>query len=140
MTNQIKQYSMLAAWLIALIAMVLSLYSSDVLSYPVCHLCWYQRICIYPLVIILGIGAFTNDLRAAVYGLPLSIIGALFAFYQYLEQMIPGFAPIQFCTAALTCSTIHFRFWGFITYPFLSFIACLVITACLIPCCRNRSH
>ena len=140
MNTQYKQYCMLLAWLIALAATLTTLYSSEGLHMPVCHLCWFQRICIYPLVIILGIGAFQNDPRASIYAIPMSIIGGLFALYQYLEQMIPGFSPIQFCTANLSCSTTHIRFFGFITYPFLSFMACLMITLLLIPCLKGSKY
>lgn len=115
------------AWLIALIAMISTLFAQYVLQWPVCPLCWYQRICIYPLVILLGIAAFKNERVAIAYILPFPILGFLFAVYQYLEQMIPGFSPIDFCKQDISCATIHFKLLGFITLPFLSAISCAMI-------------
>lgn len=120
------------AWLIALIAMLSTLFASIVLHWPVCVLCWYQRIAIYPLVILLGIAAFQNDKHIVPYALPFPIIGFLLAMYQYAEQMIPGFAPIELCTQDLPCSAIHMQWFGFITLPLLSAIACVVIAGLLL--------
>ena len=122
-----RNYSLFFAWLIALIALLATLFASEILKLPVCVLCWYQRICIYPLVILLGMAAYRNDNNIAVYAMPFSIIGFCFAVYQYCEQMIPNFSPIAFCTQAIPCNTIHFKLLGFITFPFLSAIACLFI-------------
>lgn len=115
------------AWLIALIALISTLLAEYVMHWPVCPLCWYQRICIYPLVILLGIAAFRNERVAIPYMLPFPILGFLFAVYQYLEQMIPGFAPIDFCTQGISCATIHLHYLGFITIPFLSAMGCAMI-------------
>lgn len=123
-----KNYGLLFAWLIALFAMLATLFAQYVMQWPVCPLCWYQRVAIYPLVILLGIAAYKNDRAIIPYALPFSAIGFLFAVYQYCEQMIPGFAPINFCKQSdISCSTIHFQLFGFLTLPFLSAVACLVI-------------
>jgi disulfide bond formation protein DsbB len=127
-----SQWCLFVAWLVALIAMLFSLYSSEVLSFSVCHLCWYQRICLYPLALILGIAAFRVDASIIPYVIGLPILGGLFALYQYLEQMIPGFSPIKMCTVGGDCSVVHFKWLGFITYPFLSLVACVAITVLLL--------
>lgn len=87
-------------------------------------------------MILLGIAAFKNDKNIIPYALPFPIIGFLFATYQYLEQMIPGFEPIKFCTQGTACNTIHFKLLGFITIPFLSAAACILIFIFLI-CGQN---
>lgn len=138
LTESSRQLCLLVAWVIALVATLTTLYSSEVLQYPVCPLCWYQRICIYPLAIILGIATFRNDSSIAIYTIPLAIIGALFALYQYLIQMIPGFNPIHFCTMGATCEETYFKLFGFITFPFLSLIACLLIIIFLV--LANQKH
>ncbi len=120
------------AWLIALVAMLSTLFAEYILHWPVCPLCWYQRICIYPLVILLGIAAFKNERVAIPYILPFPILGFLFAVYQYLEQMIPGFAPIDFCTQSIPCNTIHLQLLGFITIPFLSAVSCVAMVVLMI--------
>jgi len=135
----LKRTTLFLAWLIALISMIVTLYGSEIANLPVCHLCWYQRICVYPLVIILGIATFRDDFGAAIYGIVLAALGAFFAIYQYLEQMIPGFAPINVCTAGPDCSEIHFQLLGFITFPFLSLLACLAIIILLSITLRSSS-
>lgn len=122
-----QQCLLFSTWLIALVAMIATLLASGILQWPVCPLCWYQRICIYPLVILLGVAAYRNEKLIIPYALPFPAIGFLFAAYQYLEQMIPGFSPIEFCTQGVPCSTIHLKLLGFITIPFLSAVACAVI-------------
>lgn len=124
-----KRLCLLAAWLIAVFALMATLYSSIVLKMAVCHLCWFQRIFMYPLVLILGLATFFDDFRVRLYALPMALIGAIFALYQYLEQMIPGFAPIKLCGTGPACSDIHIKFFGFITFPFLSIVAFLLIAA-----------
>ena len=79
---QVSQWFLFVAWLIALCAMLFSLYNSEVMGVSVCHLCWYQRICLYPLVLILGVGAFDGDVRVVRYAVGLPLIGAVFALYQ----------------------------------------------------------
>ncbi len=127
----LKNYSLYFAWLISLIGTLATLYLSEVLAWPVCHLCWYQRICLFPLTIILGIACFRDDKHIVPYILPLPIIGAVFSLYQYLEQMIPGFAPINVCGAGPSCSDIHLQLLGFITLPLLGLIGFLVQAAFL---------
>jgi len=126
-----KNYGLFIAWLIALSALLGTLYGSEIMSLPVCNLCWYQRICIYPLTILLGIAIYRNEKHIIPYTLPFPLLGLFFAVYQYLEQMIPGFSPIRFCTQGVQCSDIHMKLFGFVTLPFLSALACLVMIFCL---------
>lgn len=127
-----RYYSLYFAWLLALIMTIVSLYFSVVKHWPVCNLCWYQRVCIYPLVIILGIAAYREDHGIVKYTMPLAILGFLFSLYQYLEQMVTSFALINLCgVGGPDCSDIHFQGLGFITFPFLGMIGSLVITVFL---------
>jgi len=127
-----RQWCLFFAWFIALLALIATLYASQVLLLPVCHLCWFQRICIYPLVLILGIAAFRNDGHIAIYTIPLALLGALFALYQTLLQIFPHFSPIDICGMEVSCHDIHMALLGFITYPLLSVLACLLILILLI--------
>lgn len=136
----LKKYGLFFAWLIALFGMIASLVASDILNWPVCPLCWYQRICIYPLVILLGIAAYKNEKIVIPYALPFPVIGFLFAVYQYLEQMIPGFSPINFCKQGIPCSTYHMKLLGFMTEPFFSAVGCVVIFLLLLLSNDNRTY
>lgn len=127
MKNFFKHYGLFLAWLLATFACIASLYLSAILHWPVCNLCWYQRIAIYPLVLMLGIAAFRNEKCIIPYAKPFCIIGVLFALYQYAEQMIPGFSPIDFCMQDISCATTHIKWLGFITLPLLSAVVCVVI-------------
>lgn len=122
-----QQVSLLLAWLIALAALFGTLFASEYLNMPVCHSCWYQRICLYPLALILGVACFREDTDIIPNIIALPLISAAFALYQYLEQMIPGFGPIDLCGAGPSCSNIHIQWLGFITFPLLSFLASLAI-------------
>ena len=64
----------MAAWIPALLAMIGSLYYSEIVHYQPCTLCWYQRIAMYPLVLILGIAAWRRDLGVRIYAIPLAAV------------------------------------------------------------------
>jgi len=131
-SDNIRRINLFVALLVSLSAMIITLYSSVVTKIPVCDLCWYQRICIYPLVIIIGIACFRDDFKVWVYGLPLALLGTLFGIYQYLQQMISSFSPIKLCGTGPACDSVHLSIFGFITYPFLSVIACIAISILLL--------
>ena len=133
-----QEYGLFLAWLIALITMLATLAMDQVLRWPVCLLCWYQRVAIYPLVILLGIAVYRDDRHIIPYALPFCVIGFLLALYQYLEQMVPGFAPISVCTESLPCNIVHVAWLGFITLPFLSMLVCLVLFGLMMVVYQNH--
>ncbi|WP_293913586.1 disulfide bond formation protein B [Deinococcus sp.] len=73
------------AWVFALVATLGSLYFSEIKAFVPCVLCWYQRICMYPLAVLLGVAAFRADLGIRAYALALAGIGWSIALYQNLE-------------------------------------------------------
>lgn len=121
------------AWAVALTATAGSLYFSEVEGYIPCELCWYQRILMYPLVILLGIAAVRKDGNIAIYALPMSIIGFLISSYNYALQKTTWFdaAGGNFC-GMVPCDTIYIDWLGFITIPFLAGTAFLIITVVLL--------
>lgn len=127
------------AWLLAGVATLGALFIGEVMGQMPCVLCWYQRIAMFPLAIILGIGVYKEDRDAWRYALPLSIIGLLIAGYHSLmySGVIP--APIQPCTATgPSCSGDGMLVAG-IPIPYLSAAAFAGIAVFLIPFTR-RSH
>lgn len=128
---KLKDYSLYLAWLIAVIATIGSLYLSEVRHFVPCTFCWYQRILMYPLVIILGIASFRNDKNALPYALPLSILGIGVATYHVLEQNIPNFGAPALCSAGVPCTAKYINWFGFVSIPVLSLIAFVLITALL---------
>jgi len=116
------------ALIISLTSTLGSLYFSEILKLPPCLLCWYQRICMYPLVIIFSIGILKKDKNIPYFALPLSIIGLAIAFYHNLlyYKIIPeSLAP---CTLGISCTTKQIEWLGFITIPFLSLMSFIAIT------------
>lgn len=120
------------AWLASIIATLGSLYFSEVRGYVPCEMCWYQRIAMYPLTVTMGIAVFKRDLAVKKYVLPVSIIGGLISVFHYLEQKVPGFTAIKPCSMGVPCSGEYINWLGFITIPFLAFVAFLIITICLL--------
>ena len=106
-----------------------SLYFSEVQGLTPCLLCWYQRILMYPLAIIYAVAIARKEKSAAYYALPMSAIGTFIALYHYLIQWtsLKNISPIS-CSAAAECSEKQVVYLGFITIPFLSLMAFLLLT------------
>jgi disulfide bond formation protein DsbB len=124
--------SLLLGWIAALIATIGSLYFSEVLHYIPCTLCWYQRIFMYPLAIMLGIAFYQNDRGIVKFVLPLSIIGMIISGYHTALQKIPYLQQFEMCTSGVPCSKDYINWLGFITIPILAFTAFTIITICLV--------
>ena len=118
------------AFLIALLATLGSLYFSEVAHFDPCRLCWYQRIAMYPLAVILGIAAVRRDTGIRVYGMALAAIGAVIASYHVALEWIPAL-DTGACGLGPSCSVVWFRTFGFISLPTLALIAFLSILALL---------
>jgi disulfide bond formation protein DsbB len=120
------------AWILVSISTLGSLFFSHVMEYAPCVLCWYQRICLFPLVIILATGLFPFDKRVVAYALPLAITGWMIAFYHNL--LYSGIIPqdLQPCSQGVSCTEKYIDLLGFITIPMLSLIGFTIIIALLI--------
>ena len=124
-------------WLLACVAMLGSLFFSEVMGLKPCVLCWYQRIFMYPLVVILVMGLFPFDKTVSRYALPLAIIGWCFAVYHYF--VYSGYIPesLQPCGEDVSCAEINLELLGFITIPMLSILSFSAIIVMLF-IVRNR--
>lgn len=114
------------AWLVAAIATFGSLYMSEVRHFQPCPLCWYQRIAMYPLIVILGIAVLRRDATIWRYVLPLSLIGAAIGAYHYQLERFPEQEAIA-CSSAVPCTTIWFEQLGYITIPMMAMSAFLLV-------------
>lgn len=122
--------SLIGAFVVAGLAMGGSLYFSEVAHFEPCKLCWYQRIAMYPLVLILGIAARHADVRVRRYAAPLAVIGAVLSTFHYLLEWFPSLDS-GVCSATTPCTVIWFRQIGFVTMPYLALSAFLLILALL---------
>lgn len=132
MNNQkdIRDILLFIAWATSVIAMFGSLYFSEIRQYEPCELCWYQRILMYPLVIILGIGSVRKDFRISLYSMVLSTIGACLSLYHYSIQKISFLADVAPACGRVPCTGAYINWFGFITIPFLALIAFIIIFIC----------
>ncbi len=121
-----------AAWIIALVATVGSLFFSEVMNLPPCVLCWYQRIAMYPLVLIIGIGIVLRDPRMKYYALPVCLSGLAISVYHNL--LYYGLIPdsITPCTQGISCTSVQIEWLGFITIPLMALAAFVGIGLCLL--------
>ena len=127
------------AWLIATVATLGALFMSEVMGFAPCVLCWWQRIFMFPLVLILALGLFPFEPKVTRYALPLAVIGlGLAAFHVLLTLgIIPeALAP---CRQGIPCKTIQIEWFGFVTIPLLSLFAFLTITGLLLAATRSAS-
>lgn len=123
-----ERYGLYFAWIVAIFAMGGSLYFSEVLGLVPCVLCWYQRILMYPLVILLGVATYRQEKQIIYYVLPMSVIGVLISLYHILIQNFPSLASEATCQAGVPCTVDNLHLFGFITIPILSFTAFVLIT------------
>jgi len=136
----VKKYAIYLAFLQVWAAVLGSLYFSEIKGLTPCFLCWVQRIFMYPLIFILTVAIWRKDKNGPYYVLPLSITGAIVAFYQYLLQMTPlSKVEAVTCSATAPCSAIQIMFFGFVTIPFLSMSAFIVITALMLVILKTKS-
>lgn len=123
-----------ALWLafgVALTATAGSLYLSEVAGFIPCTLCWYQRIAMYPLVVVLGIAAWRRDGGIRPYVAPVAGIGAVIAAYHLALQRLPGL-PAGACSLDAPCTAIYVERFGFVTIPVMALVAFLAILALLL--------
>ncbi len=83
-------------------------------------MCWYQRICLYPLVLILGAALLSEDKNHSKYSMPLILVGLGISVYHnlYYYDLIPK--EIVPCNAEVSCSAKQLELFGFITVPLLA--------------------
>ena len=121
-----------SAWLIATLAALGSLFFSEVMEFAPCSLCWYQRIFMYPLVLVLAIGLFPVDRGAVRFGLPLAIGGWLIAAYHLLLYL--GIVPESAspCRQGVSCKEEYIEVLGFLSIPALSPLAFSTVVGLLL--------
>jgi len=109
---------------LALIATGGSLYMSQMLGYTPCHLCWLQRIMMYPLVILFGV-SWLLDTDVVEYAVPMATIGGGIAGYHYIIQRMEQFSSAGCSITSVSCDTEYTYYLGIVTIPFMAFTAFL---------------
>lgn len=119
----LKKHSFHFAFLLALGAIIGSLTYSELFGFAPCTFCWWQRIFMYPQLIVFATGIYLKDLKVWITGIALSVIGAVFSIYHILIQFgIIG--PSGACaTGGVSCAKIDVLIFNWITIP----IMCLTL-------------
>ena len=130
---------LLTAWLVAVIATAGALFIGEVMLMVPCQLCWYQRIAMFPLALILGIACFSEDRRGAIYALPLALAGTAIAAYHTL--LVAGVIPKSWipCGAGVSCADQKLEILNGVQIPWLSLIAFAAISLLLIQFLRKTT-
>ena len=119
----IKKHSLTIAFLLALGGMIGSLIYSNVFMFAPCEFCWWQRIFLYPQVIILGVAAWYRDVRIGTISIILSVIGICISIYHVLLQAGAVGSGAACALTGVSCTRIDVLIFGWITIP----IMCLVL-------------
>lgn len=129
----VGDHALQISFTVAVVATGGSLYYSEIAGYNPCKMCWIQRIFMYPLVILFGMGWKKRDHDITLYGLVLAIIGAGIAFYHYLLQL--GLVPELSCSAigiSESCSARFVMTFGYITIPMMALTGFAMIIVSII--------
>jgi disulfide bond formation protein DsbB len=123
-------YELWAAFIVAAIATGGSLFFSEIAGYVPCELCWYQRICLYPLSITTLLAALAGDHRVARYLLPLPVVGAGVSVFHLLVENHVVATP-QGCQIGAGCTVKWINEFGYMTIPTLALTAFVLLTGFL---------
>lgn len=122
-----KKYTLYFAWVISIIGLLISLYYGEILKWEPCRLCWYQRIALFPLAILLGIAIYKEDKSFIPYALILSAFGGVVAIYHWLEFHFPALRTAAICGYVHDCSDSALELFGWLSFPALSSIGFVLI-------------
>ncbi len=128
----IKKNYLYLIFAVSLLGTIISLYFSAILGWVPCVLCWYQRIFLYPIVIISLVAILKKDVKGYCYIMPFAIIGSLVSLFHNLLfwKIIPeSLAP---CINGVSCLNDKLQLFGFVTIPLLCLIAFLLIISFII--------
>ncbi len=120
------------ACLVAVVATLGSLYYSEIAHYTPCRLCWYQRICMYPLAVVLLVGVFRRDRGVRAYAWPFVVVGAPLSGYHWLVERVHFFERTSSCSDAAPCSVPWFQTLGFVTLAFMALSGFLLVGVLLL--------
>lgn len=120
------------AAVVAAVATIGSLWLSEGAGFTPCRLCWYQRIAMYPLSVILGIAAVRRDVAVRTYAIPVAAIGAVISIWHVLIERFPSLETSTSCEVANPCSIVWVERFGYLTIPTMALSGFALIIALLL--------
>jgi disulfide bond formation protein DsbB len=120
------------AWIVALTCTLGSLYLSEIAHYVPCKLCWYQRIAMYPLAVLLLVAAIKHSTEIARATLPLIAIGAAISTYHYLLERFPSMAGAATCDPAARCTIVWVWRFHYLSIPAMALSGFLLIATLIL--------
>ncbi|OGN02917.1 MAG: hypothetical protein A2655_02580 [Candidatus Yanofskybacteria bacterium RIFCSPHIGHO2_01_FULL_43_42] len=129
------KHAILFAFLVALTATLGSLFYSQIMGFEPCELCWFQRIFMYPLVILFGIALYKKQDHIIDYTLSLAVVGgAISLYHNYIYYYKKGLAAN--CQLAgidvVSCIKLYISEFGYITIPLMALTAFALIIIFLV--------
>lgn len=118
------------AAMVAFVCTAGSLYLSEVANFPPCRLCWFQRIAMYPLVVLLGLAAVRRDRSVRLYGIVLASLGGLVSIWHLLVERYPTLEGSS-CDPLNPCSIKWVERFGYLTIPGMALSGFVLIVALL---------
>ncbi|MFA6304310.1 MAG: disulfide bond formation protein B [Patescibacteria group bacterium] len=135
----IQNKALLWVFIVSLIATLGSLFYSEIAGYQPCKLCWFQRIFMYPLPLLILMALIRKEIWIKPYALAMSVIGQVISLYHYFLQVgtlynipVNSLAPCSDVGVSISCTSFSFIRFGYITIPMMSFIAFSLITIILL--------
>ncbi len=132
MRSWLRGYCLYLAWLIASFGLCTSFFYGEFLGISPCSLCWYQRMALFPLVVILAMALYRGDRGVVLYVLPLAAMGGLIGAFQILQRHFVFLQGPSVCKFGIQCSRSLVQVFGLIDFSWLSTIGFLMIFVLLI--------
>ena len=135
--DAIGPYARPTAAAVAVVTVLGSLSYSELAGFLPCELCWYQRIVMYPLALLLVVGVLRRDKAVFWYAAPFVVIGVPLALYHWLVERVSWFTSSTACSAFVSCNIPYFEKLGYVTLAFMDLSSFLLIGALLMV---GRTH
>ncbi len=132
LARAIGRYALAGATAVAAVTTAGSLYYSEHAGFVPCELCWYQRILMYPLVIVLGVALLRRTRGVWHTAALFVVIGAPISLYHWLVERVPSLAEGSSCSALVPCSVPYFERLGFVTLAWMCLSSFLLIAVLLV--------
>jgi len=123
----VRPVALPGAFAVAATSTLGSLYYSEVQGFLPCEYCWYQRIAMYPLAVMLGIAWLRRDVGVRRYAIPIAAIGLVVSMYHFQLERFPEQGSS--CSALVPCTVPYFEQWGVVTLAFMAMTGFAAIVA-----------